>query len=64
MISISIQQFRGKNKTLGTMHCIVMEDISIGYYPTFMKYNQKKGETKMQMTAIKLKKRPRLHELN
>ena len=51
-ISISIQQFRGKNKTLGTMHCIVMEDISIGYYPTFMKYNQKKGETKQQMTAI------------
>ena len=46
------------------MHCIVMEDISIGYYPTFMKYDQKKGETKMQMTAIKLKKRPRLHELN
>ena len=51
-ISISIQQFRGKNKTLGTM-----EDISIGYYPTFMKYNQKKWETKMQMTAIKLRKK-------
>ena len=37
------------------MHCIVIEDISIGYYPTFMKYNQKKGETKMQMTAKKFK---------
>ena len=43
-ISFSIQQFRGKNKKLQRRT-----------YSMFMKYNQKKGETRMQMTAKKLK---------